>query len=137
MRLWVAYGPPPFYLPMAVADSAAELAEITGVSVHNIRAASSHLRRGDWRNARYASIDTFAGTKEETMNSEEIRDLIDDIRSLGEVLIDFKDAQRLTGCGRASTEVYIKESGAALPRVKNAPYRVKASKLLKYLGYAV
>ena len=49
-------------------------------------------------------------------------------------IITFDDVKKMLGVGRVMAEYYINESGAALPRKKGAPYRVRKSKLLEWLN---
>lgn len=48
-------------------------------------------------------------------------------------ILTFGDVKKMLGCGHVLAERYIKESGAALPRMKNSPYRVRKEKFIAWL----
>lgn len=48
-------------------------------------------------------------------------------------IITLNDVKRICNCGYILAERYIKASGAALPRVKNSPYKVRKSVFMAYL----
>ena len=48
-------------------------------------------------------------------------------------ILTFEDVKKMLGCGHDIAERYIKESGAALPRMKNSPYRVRKAKFIAWL----
>ena len=56
MWVWVAYQKKKPWLPMAVADSATELADICGVPRNTVISAASKLLHGKLRRARYACV---------------------------------------------------------------------------------
>lgn len=54
--VWVAYQQEPPRLPIAIADTAHELARKLGVRVNNIESLASKARRGKIKNARYMCV---------------------------------------------------------------------------------
>ena len=54
--VWVAYSNKPPYLPIAVADTAKELAAIIGVSGSNVRCCWLRYRLGKIRRTRYHKV---------------------------------------------------------------------------------
>lgn len=54
--IWVAYSKAPPYLPIVVADSAAELGRLLGVSENCIRSTWSHFRHGMFPNSRFHKV---------------------------------------------------------------------------------
>lgn len=54
--VWVAYSNKPPYLPVAVADTAKELAAIIGVSCSNVRGCWMRYHRGKLRQTRYHKV---------------------------------------------------------------------------------
>lgn len=49
------------------------------------------------------------------------------------VILTFEDVKKICGCGHDLAERYIKESKAALPRVKGSPYKVRKDKFMAWL----
>lgn len=60
--VWVAYGKAPPYLPVAVADSAAELARLTGTSENCIHSTWCKFQRGRFKSSRFHRV-RVGGTK--------------------------------------------------------------------------
>ena len=56
MWVWVAYQRKRPWLPIAVADSATELARICGVTRNNVISAASKLRNGQRNRTQYACV---------------------------------------------------------------------------------
>lgn len=54
--VWVAYSNKPPYLPVAVADTAKELAAALGISRSTIAASWGRYRRGERRRTRYHKV---------------------------------------------------------------------------------
>ena len=66
--VWVAYSNKPPYLPVAVADTAKELAAIAGVSCSTVRGCWMRYQQGQCRRTRYHKV--FL-TQENTDHTEE------------------------------------------------------------------
>ena len=54
--VWVAYHPEKPYLPMAVEDSARELAKVLGVRKNNVESVASKHKKGKIKRPRYACV---------------------------------------------------------------------------------
>lgn len=57
MRVWVAYDKSRARLPIAVADSAAELALMVHANKNNVKTMASKLRHGVLNSSRFACVD--------------------------------------------------------------------------------
>ncbi len=54
--VWVAYGKDRAKLPIAVADTAAELARLVGTKRNNVESQASKLRRGILKESQYQRV---------------------------------------------------------------------------------
>lgn len=57
MTLYLAIGPPPYELPLAVADSPTELGHLVGAPVDTIRTHICRAMRGEVRLVKYIKVD--------------------------------------------------------------------------------
>lgn len=57
MTLYLAIGPPPYELPLAVADSPTELGRMVGAPVDTVRTHICRAMRGEVRRAKYIKVD--------------------------------------------------------------------------------
>ena len=56
MKLWMQITPDKYQLPVQIADSAEELADLTGASLNVIRSTASKLIHGKQKNGSYISV---------------------------------------------------------------------------------
>ena len=61
MKLWILYDDSPARLPLWVADSAVELAKLTGRSEATVRSVASRVKTGEFSNGRFASVEVEEG----------------------------------------------------------------------------
>ena len=64
MTVFLAIGPPPYELPLAVADSATELGRMVGTPVDTVRTHICRAMRGQVRLIKYIKVDI--GEEDET-----------------------------------------------------------------------
>ena len=57
MTLYLAIGPPPYELPLAVADSPTELGRMVGAPVDTVRTHICRAMRGEVRLIKYIKVD--------------------------------------------------------------------------------
>lgn len=57
MTLYLAIGPPPYELPLAVADSPTELGHLVGAPVDTVRTHICRAMRGEVRLVKYIKVD--------------------------------------------------------------------------------
>ena len=57
MTLYLAIGPPPYELPLAVADSPTELGHMVGAPVDTVRTHVCRAMRGEVKRVKYIRID--------------------------------------------------------------------------------
>lgn len=57
MRVWIACGEAPYRLPIAIADTATKLAEITGENVMNIRSTAYRVNSGEFKSGKYEFVE--------------------------------------------------------------------------------
>lgn len=57
MTLYLAIGPPPYELPLAVADSPTELGRMVGTPVDTVRTHICRAMRGEVRLIKYIKVD--------------------------------------------------------------------------------
>ena len=57
MTLYLAIGPPPYELPLAVADSPTELGHMVGAPVHTVKTHVCRAMRGEVKLIKYIRVD--------------------------------------------------------------------------------
>ena len=61
--VWVGYSPQPPYLPIAVADTAAQLAKLMGTTKGTVYSAWSHYQAGESKTCRYHCVPMDASSE--------------------------------------------------------------------------
>lgn len=56
MTVFLAIGPPPYELPLAVADSATELGDLLGLSCSTVSHHANLVERGSVKNPKYIKV---------------------------------------------------------------------------------
>lgn len=57
MKVWMALGERPYRFPIAMADSAPELARVTGAKVETIRSIAARVKSGKWKDGKYVCVE--------------------------------------------------------------------------------